>query len=398
MKKKALLVLAAALTLIFSYGGIALAEEGVTATEIHIGSWGPQTGPAAAWGSVPRATEAYFKMINEEGGIHGRKLVLHHFDDAYNPAKTKAGVKQLQESSHGIFAWAGGVGTSNGLAIMDYLMDRKVPWIAPATGSTAWTTPPRKYLFTVYPPYDGEARILMRYAVQNFKGKRLAIVYQNDEYGKTGLRGAEQELAVHGVQFSAKVPQNVTETDMKPIIMRLKKAEADVVLLWVSPSSLVRILLTGKAMKFDPQWMTTSTCSDLPLFWKISRGAIKGIIAAALTEMPDSQNAMLLRYKRNVYEKHAGKGERWGVFYYAGIVFAEPLVEALRRVGPNLTRERLVQELEGLKDFKGISGKITYKPFDPNDRSSRLGLNSVFVIQCLDNADYTILSDWVTLE
>jgi ABC-type branched-subunit amino acid transport system substrate-binding protein len=238
----------------------------------------------------------------------------------------------------------------------------------------------------------------MRYAVKNFKNKRLAMVYQNDEYGKTGLRGAEKELEAQGVTFVAKLAQNVTETEMKPIIMQLKKANAEVVLLWLSPSPLVRVLATAKAMQFEPQWMTTSTCSDLPLFWKISRGAIEGIIAGALTLMPDSNNALLLSYKREVFDKYAKKGERWGVFYYAGIVFAEPLVEALHRSGRDLTRERLVTELEGLKDFQGISGKISYKPFDPNDRASRLGLNSVFIIQCLKDANYNILSDWIVLD
>ena len=398
MKKRALLVIAATLSLIFGFGAHLLAANGVTDTEIHIGSWGPQTGPAAPWGSVPRATDAYFKMINEEGGIHGRKVVLHHFDDGYNPAKTKAGVKQLQESSHGIVAWVGGVGTATGMAVKDYLMERKVPWIAPATGSTAWTNPVQKYLFTVYPPYDGEARILMRYAVKNFKNKRIAMVYQNDEYGKTGLRGAEKELALLGTKLVGKVSHNVTETDMKPLIMQLKRSKPDVVLLWLTPSPLARMLLTAKAMKFNPQWMSTSTCSDVPLFYKITRGAIEGTIVGALTLMPDANNALLLDYKRRVFEKYAKKGERWGVFYYAGIVFAEPLVEALHRAGRNLSRESLVKELEGLKDFQGISGKISYKPFDANDVTSRLGLNSVYIIQALKNADYKVLSDWIIME
>ncbi len=112
------------LVLFLAFG--AWAEEGVTDTEIHIGQWGPQTGPAAAWGSVARGTDAYFKMINEQGGIHGRKLIHHMFDDAYNPAKTMAGVKELQEGK-GMFAWVSGVGTAPGLSVKDYLMEQKDP-------------------------------------------------------------------------------------------------------------------------------------------------------------------------------------------------------------------------------------------------------------------------------
>jgi ABC-type branched-subunit amino acid transport system substrate-binding protein len=101
--KKCLCLFAALMAMVFGLAFSAAAEEGVTDTEIHIGEWGPQTGPAAPWGAVARGTAAYCKMINAQGGIHGRKLIHHMFDDQYNPAKTKAGVKELQEGT-GIFA------------------------------------------------------------------------------------------------------------------------------------------------------------------------------------------------------------------------------------------------------------------------------------------------------
>ena len=114
--KKNLCLLAVLAVMVFGMAITAAAEEGVTDTEIHIGEWGPQTGPVAAWGSVARGTAAYCKMINAQGGIHGRKLIHHLFDDQYNPAKTRAGVKELQEGT-GIFAWTSGVGTAPGLAV-----------------------------------------------------------------------------------------------------------------------------------------------------------------------------------------------------------------------------------------------------------------------------------------
>jgi len=398
MKKRAFWVIVAALSLIFGFGPNLMAANGVTDTEIHIGSWGPQTGPAGAWGSVVRSTGDYFKMINAEGGINGRKVIFHQFDDAYNPAKTKAGVKQLQESDHGIFAWVGGVGTATGMAVKEYLQERKVPWVSPATGSPALAIPPQKYIFPTYPIYGEEAQLLMRYAVNSGKYKRIAVVYQNDEYGKAGLRGAEKELARHGVKLVTTVPHNISETDMKPVIMKLKRAKPDLVLLWLSPSPLVRVLLTGKAMKMKTQWMTTSTCSDLPLFYKISRGAIEGIIAAAFTLMPDADNLLLLRYKRRVFDQFARKGERWGVFYYAGIIYGETMVEGLERAGRNLTRDSFIKGMESFRDLQGLSGKISYSKFVEGDRLSRKGQNSIYIIQCLKNADYNILADWMSLD
>ncbi|MBW2026530.1 MAG: ABC transporter substrate-binding protein [Deltaproteobacteria bacterium] len=386
MKRRGVFIFISIVALVFCFSFSALGEEGVTDTEIHIGQWGPQTGPAAPWGAVARGTGVLFKMINEEGGIHGRKIVYHMFDDAYNPAKTKAGVKELQESV-GIFAWAAGVGTACGLSVK----------VGPSAGSLHWINPPQKYLFAVYPLYVIEAKALCRYAVKNLGLKRIAIAYQNDDYGKNGLKGAERELSKYGMKLVAKVPVEKADTDMRPHVMKLRKAKADAVLLWVTPVHAVRILGTGHAMKFNPQWMSTSTCSDFPLMYKISKGLWKGVIVANFAELPDSQSPLMLKYKK-AFQKYAAKGERWGVFFYAGIGFTEPLVEGLKRCGRNLTRERLVKEMEGIKNFKGIFGRISYKPFDPNDPSCRQGQNEVFLSQCLEGAKSKQLTDWMEIQ
>jgi len=102
------------------------------------------------------------------------------------------------------------------------------------------------------------------------------------------------------------------------------------------------------------------------------------------------------KYKK-AFDTYAAKGERWGVFFYAGFLFVEPMVEALNRCGRDLTRERFVKEMEGLKNFQGVSGKISYKPFDPNDPSSRQGQNQTFLIQCLEGAKAKKLTNWMTI-
>lgn len=370
----------------------ASAEEGVTDTAIHIGQWGPQTGPAAPWGAVARGTGVLFQMINDEGGINGRKIEYHMFDDGYNPAKTKAGVKELQEGV-GIFGWASGVGTACGLAVRDYLSERKIPWVGPAAGSLHWITPPQKYLFAVYPLYYSEAKALSGYAVSKLGKKRVAIAYQNDDYGKNGVAGAEKELSKHGLKLVAQIPVEQADTDMKPHVMQFKKADADVVLLWVTPVHAVRILGTAKAMQFNPQWMSTSTCSDFPLMMQISKGLWKDVIVANFGELPDSTTPLMLKYKK-AHEKFAAKDERWGVFFYAGIGFVEPMVEGLKRCGRDLTRERFVQAMEGIKGFKGIFGRIDYDKFEPNDMFSRQGQREVFLTQCLDGGKAKQLTEW----
>jgi ABC-type branched-subunit amino acid transport system substrate-binding protein len=392
MERRALLVISLVIVLVFGLVPLMAAEEGVTDREIHIGQWGPQTGPAAPWGAVARGTGVLFDMINEEGGIHGRKIKYHMFDDAYNPAKTKAGVKELQENV-GIFAWACGVGTAPGLAVKDYLMERRIPWVGPAAGSLHWISPPQKYLFAVYPLYYSEAKALSKYAVETLGKKRIAIAYQNDDYGKNGVSGVETELAKHGLKIATKVPVELTDTDMKPHIMQLRKSKADAVLLWVSPVHAVRILGTGRAMKFNPQWMSTSTCSDYPLMYKISKGLWEGVITTSFGLLPDSKEPLMLKYKKG-FEKYAAKGERWGFFFYAGIGFVEPMVEGLKRTGRNLTRERFVRAMEDINNFKGIFGRIDFSSFDTGDLYCRQGQKEVFIIQCLKGGGYQRLTGW----
>src|SRR4030067_3532364 len=129
---------------------------GVTDTEILIGQWGPQTGPAAPWGSVARGSDLLCKIVNEEGGIHGRKLKYILRDDGYQPAKTKAIAKEFVEQI-GVFGVVAGVGVATGMTARDYLMENKVIWVGPASGVYEWIHPIQKYLFAVYPLYDDEA-------------------------------------------------------------------------------------------------------------------------------------------------------------------------------------------------------------------------------------------------
>lgn len=395
--KKSLTVLFVSLALLFGFMPTLMAEEGVTDTEIHIGQWGPQTGPAAAWGAVARGTGDYFKWINDNGGINGRKIVYHMFDDGYNPAKTKAGVKELQEGT-GIFAWVAGVGTSPGLAVKDYLMEKKVPWIGPSAGSMHWVSPPEKYLFAVYPLYFYEAKILVKYAVETLKKKKIAIAYLNDEYGKNGLDGAGEALKAYGLELVAKVPVEAAEEDLKPHVMELKKAEADIVLLWTTVSHSVRIVGTSKAMGFAPQFMGSSTTSDFVFMNYISKGLYEGVICPTFGPVSTSDHPLIVKYKKEIFDKYASKEERWGQFYSAGITYAEPLIEGIKRVGKDLTREKFVTQMEGIKGFQSLGPEINFKPYDKNDIYSRQGTQSSFLIQALPNGETKTLTDWIKME
>jgi ABC-type branched-subunit amino acid transport system substrate-binding protein len=284
-------------------------------------------------------------------------------------------------------------------------MEKKIPWVGPSAGSRHWIVPPQKHLFGVYPLYLGDAALLCTYAVEKLGKKRVAIAYQNDDYGKQGLEGAERTLGKFGLELVAQVPVSITDTDMKPHVMALKKSEADTVLLFVTPGGVARIMGTSKAMKFEPQWMTTTTSADFALMMYITKGLYKGMIAASfglldaseigsIQDVNDPTLPLMKKYMQDAYGKFAAKDERWGVTYAAGMAYAEPLVEALKRCGRDLTRERLVKELEGLKDFKGIMGRISYMPFDANNPLCRLGQKEIFLIECMEGGKAKILTNW----
>lgn len=365
---------------------------GVTDTEIHIGEWGPQTGPAAPWGAVARGTAMLFQMVNDAGGIHGRKIVFHSFDDQYNPAKTVAGVKELVEKEPGVFGFASGVGTSPGLAVKDYLMERGIPWVGPAAGSLQWITPPQKALFAIYPLYADEARLLVRYLVEKEGRKKIAILYASDEYGENGHRGAVAELDRLSLKPVAEVSVNQADRDLKSHLLKLKESGADAVVMWVNPTHAVITLKTAAALQFAPQWATSSTLSDAPLMQTITGGLWKNIIFASFGELPDSAAPEVAKY-RDAFPKYAQQGERWGVFFMAGIGFVEPMVEGLRRAGRDLTRESFIQAMETLKDYKGVMGHVSFGP------GERQGQREIFLARTDDSGTrVTRLTPWTVVE
>ena len=176
--------------------------------------------------------------------------------------------------------------------------------------------------------------------------KSEAPSYQNDDYGKLGLVGAQKQMIRQGLKLAAEVPVNVADTDMKPHIMKLRQADAEAVLMFVTPGHVARLIGTGKAMKFEPQWMTTTTCADFPLMMAITKGLYAGTIAASfgmmdptkigignLEDLNNPSMPLMKKYYNDAYKKYAAKDERWGMTFAAGIAYAEPLANGFLHHG-----------------------------------------------------------------
>jgi branched-chain amino acid transport system substrate-binding protein len=170
--------------------------------------------------------------------------------------------------------------------------------------------------------------------------------------------------------------------------MKLKAANPDCVINWLLPKHGAIILGTAAKMGFKPQWMTTSTLSDIPIMYKISKGLYKDVIFVTFGELIDSPHPLMKKYKK-AQEQFSPK-DRWGIFFYAGILFVEPMVEGLKRCGRDLTAENFVKAMESIKDFQGIGPKISFGP------EKRQGTRSVFIAKCLEGGKTERISDWMT--
>jgi len=355
--------------------------------EIRIGQWGPQTGPAAPWGSVARGSKLLFDIVNEEGGINGRKIKYFIRDDMYNPAQTVGVVKELVERQ-GVFAFVGGVGAACGMAVKDYLSANKIPWVGPSAATQDFVQPLDPYLFAVYPLYRDEANVLTKYIVEKLNMKKIGILYQNDAYGKDGLEGAKERLATYKMSLVAEIPVEPTEKDLASQILRLKNSGAEAVLMYVSPTATVIALKTAANVGFKTQWVGANTVSDYPLMFKISGGLFEGVITGAFGEIPDSTHPLMVKYREAA--KRLAPQERWGTFYYAGILFADPIVEALKKAGRNLSTEAVMKALNSIKDYQTIGPKINWT------EKQHQGTDSVQIQKCGPNASYIQLQGWTT--
>lgn len=363
----------------------AAGKPGFDDKEIRIAQWGPQTGPAAPWGSVARGSGLLFQIVNDEGGIHGRKIKYFIRDDQYNPAQTKAVVKELVERE-GIFAFVGGVGAACGMAVKDYLAQNKIVWVSPSTAIEEYVFPVNPYIFAVYPLYDDEASILTKYAVEKLKAKKIGFLYQNDAYGKSGLKGCKTRLKTYKMKLAEEISVEPGEKDLSSQILRLKNSGASVVIMWVNPTSAAIALKTSATIGFKPQWISSNTLSDYPLMNKITGGLWEGVITGAFVIPSDANHPLMNKY-RNAVKKYAPE-ERFGVFYAAGIMFAEPLVDALKRVGPKLSTEAFIKQLNVTKNFQGIGSVVNWTP------KVHQGTDSIQIQKCGPNSSYIMLQDW----
>ena len=395
MKKILLIIMIVFSAFVVAIPAGAAANPGFDDKEIRIAQFGPQTGPAAPWGAVARGGALLAEIVNAEGGIHGRKIKYFIRDDQYSPAVAQMVVKELVDK-HGIFAFTGGVSGAGGHAVKDYLAANKVLWVVPGTAALNTVADrdkngmPSLYRYCSYPLFEDEASIVTKYAVEKLKYKKVGIVYQNDVFGKGGLTGLRQRLATYNMKPAEEAPVEPGEKDLTSQMLRMKNSGAECVLMWVSPTLAVITLKTAQTVGYKPQWIAFDGLSDYQMMYKITGGLFEGVITAAFVPPIDSNEPLVVKY-REAAKKYAPE-ETWGTYVLAGIMFMEPLIEALKRTGPNLSTEAVITELNKFKNWKGLGAPITWTP------QVHQGTDSVQIQKCGPKGSYILLQDWTRNE
>jgi branched-chain amino acid transport system substrate-binding protein len=355
------LVAALAFTVSGALGG-AEQTPGVTAKTITIGGTFPLTGPAASYAPIPVGMKAYFAWINNrkgpdgKRGVYGRRIIWKYYDDGYNPANTAQLSRRLVEQDK-VFATVGQLGTEPVLGARQYLNQQRVPQALVSTGASYWGLQYKEYPWTTgwQPDYIAEGRLYGLHIKANHRGKKIAIVYQNDDYGKDYLYGIRASLGKQYVDANVVAQEAVetTATSVAAQMTRVRASGATIFAVFQLPTPTVRTLATGKALGYNPEQIYMNSVAAIKPAMDgavASAGAayVNGIITIGYAKDPqDSRwnNDAAMKQYRTIIAKYGGGLNANDPQVYYGVAKAETFVQVLYRAGKNPTRASLMNAL-----------------------------------------------------
>ena len=330
---------------------------GVSDTEIKIGNTMPYSGPASAYGIIGKTEAAYFAMINEQGGINGRKLNFISRDDGYSPPKTVEQVRRLVEQDHVLFLFST-LGTPTNTAIHSYLNDNKVPQLFVHSGANKWNDP-KHFPWTMgfIPSYGTEAHVYAHYILNNLPDRKIAVLYQNDDSGKDYLNGLREGLGNKAAKMIvATQSYETTDPTVDSQIVALQASGADVLLTAAIPKVAAQAIRKVYDIGWRPTHFLSSVSNSVGTVMKpagFEKGI--GIISAAFAKDPtDPQWQHTLEYREwlalmKKYNASANTADIEGAIGYS---FAQTLVLVLKACGDTLTRENVMKQAASIQDLK----------------------------------------------
>jgi branched-chain amino acid transport system substrate-binding protein len=329
---------------------------GVTDTEIKIGQTMPYSGPASAYGVIGRTEAAYFKMINDQGGINGRKINLISLDDAYSPPKTVEQVRRLVEDEKVAFTFQT-LGTAPNLAIRQYLNDNKVPQLFVSTGAAVFADPQRfPWTIGYNPNYQTEAHIYGKHILKTKPDGKIAILYQNDGFGKDYLIGLKAELGDHAGMIVKEASYETSEPTVDSQVVTLQGSGADIFIIGATPKFAAQAIRKS----FDLGWNATRYLSNVsPSIAAVLKPAglekSKGLITAYYGKDPTDahwKDAPDLKAWQAFCDKYMSQKEFVDANATYAFSAASTMVQVLKQCGNDLSRDNVMRQAANVKDFE----------------------------------------------
>ncbi len=361
------------ISLIFNFQIMVYAEEGVTENLIKVGSHMDLSGPLAHWGiDVSKGIQCYLNRVNEQGGIFGRKIVILVEDDQSQPSRAREAVKRLLEVEH-VFSILSPMGTVSSLSSMPLAREEGVPFLFPLSGHDAFFKPVKRYVFSLFTPYSAEARIGIDFLVQNLSARKIGILYQDDGFGGMIRRRIRSQLKKHDLSLVSEVPLLKGSSDLSPEIRRLKNDGIEaLVLATVSRKGTLAIKTIRKA-GWDVIVLGMRPIDPLSLIGMTKSNA-DGIYVSQQQWWIDSKKPGVLEFRKDFQKSFPG--EPIPAQSMEGYRAAKIFVEALKRAGRKLSRDRIIMALETMRSFDdGVGPPVSFS------NRNHLGSRSLYILQ-----------------
>jgi branched-chain amino acid transport system substrate-binding protein len=351
----------AALAILAATSSGALAQKkydiGATDTEIKIGNIMPYSGPASAYGVIGKTEQAYFNKINAEGGINGRKINFVSYDDGYSPPKTVEQARKLVESDEVLLVF-NSLGTPPNSAIQKYMNSKKVPQLFVATGATKWNDP-KEFPWTMgwQPNYQSESQIYAKYILKELPNAKIAILFQNDDYGKDYVKGLKDGLGAKAASMIvAEESYETTQPTIDSSIVKLKSTNADVFFNVTTPKFAAQAIKKMTEIEWKPLHFLNNVSVSIGSVMKPAGFEnAQGIISSSYlkdTSDPQWKDDAGMKAFDEFLAKYFPEGNRIDANLMYGYTVAQGLVHVLKNCGDNLTRENIMKQAASIQNLE----------------------------------------------
>jgi branched-chain amino acid transport system substrate-binding protein len=330
-------------------------DPGASDVEIKIGNIMPYSGPVSAYGEIGKTEAAYFRKVNAEGGINGRKINFISYDDAFSPPKTVEQARKLVESDEVLLIFQS-LGTASNTAIQRYMNAKKVPQLFVSTGATKWNDP-QHFPWTMgwQPSYQLEARIYAEYLLKNHPQGKIGILYENDDYGKDYVKGLKDGLNGK-MRIVAEAPYEITDPTVDSQIINLKASGADVFFNVTTPKFAAQAIKKTAEIGWKPVHLLNNVSNSVGAVLKpAGLDNAKGVLTTAYDKDPTDptwKDDPAYKEWSAFMDKYYPDGDKTSTFTVYGYLAAQTLAAVLKQSGDNLTRENVMKQAASLKNLE----------------------------------------------